>query len=76
MLSSAYHVSMEGEAPEQPQQPKPEEAITHDGRRVKLRRGQSPQEVNPLYDSKGSPVPPQIIGEVVDVKDEILPQDQ
>ena len=56
---------MEGEAPEQ-SQPKPEEAITRDGRRVKLRRGQSPQEVNPMYDQTGNPVPPQIIGEVVD----------
>ena len=66
MLSSAYHVSMEGEAPEQP---KPEEAITRDGRRVRLQRGKPPTAVNPeQYDATRNAVPPEIIGETVDVE--------
>jgi len=66
---------MEGEAPEQPQQPKSEEAMTSDGRKVILKKGLPPQDVSPMYDKTGSPVPPQIIGEVVDIKSEDPHQD-
>jgi hypothetical protein len=63
---------MEGEAPEQPQQSesKPQEVITSEGIQVRLTKGEEPQEVTPtLYDKTGKPVPPQIIGEVVDITD-------
>lgn len=71
MLSTLYHVGMEGEGPKQPQQPEPQEATTSEGIQIRLKKGEKPQEVTPtLYDKTGKPVPPQIIGEVVDVTDE------
>lgn len=61
---------MEGEVPEQPQQGL-EEATTRDGRRVRLQKGKPPKEVNPTtYDKTAKPVPPEIIGEVVDLESE------